>query len=139
MESTTNFNVTQSGYTIDAHLTVIGNDLLIEVTGGDHPHIGTVTMVTDENNIQTIRYPSHDGRYHKDDFISTRIAKKISGHISGTATITAGVHVNQISKQQIAAAAPMSDSLADQIVDWLAQHPISVSAPEYYKNNQQPR
>ena len=37
------FSVTQENYTMDLEIFVIGKDLFVTVTGGDTPHIGTVT------------------------------------------------------------------------------------------------
>lgn len=133
------FNVTKENYTMTAEVRTVGPDLTITVTGGDNPHVGTITAITDGTDFQTIQYPSHDGRLHKDNFISERIARQIQHHLTGSATVMAGVHVNHITKKQIAAAAPMSDNLAKQINDWLQQHPIEVKQPIYYGKNEQPQ
>jgi hypothetical protein len=137
--ATARFITTQKNYTITADLRQIGTDLLITVTGGDNPHIGVVTTLTKQTKIETVRYPSHDGRFHKDDFISRRIAQRIQAHLIGSATILAGVHVNQITQNQIAASAPMSDQLAGEICEWLAQHPVTSARPEYYSDHEQPK
>lgn len=133
------FKTTQAGYTMTAALTVIGFDLLIVVTGGSNPHIGDVTMVTANTDPQTVKYPSHDGRFHKDNFISDRMAKLLQPHLTGSCTITAGIHVNQITKAQIAAAAPMTTDLSQQIIAWLNAHPIQADQPEYYGNDENPK
>lgn len=39
----TTFEVTDYGYSIQAQVDYIGADLFIQLTGGSHPHIGTVT------------------------------------------------------------------------------------------------
>ncbi|WP_426097867.1 hypothetical protein, partial [Escherichia coli] len=41
MEKETIVEVTKLGFTIQAAVKVIGKDLLITLTGGDTPHIGT--------------------------------------------------------------------------------------------------
>lgn len=43
--------VTQSDVTLIATVTVIGRDLLITITGGDHPHIGDVLTLTKDQQI----------------------------------------------------------------------------------------
>lgn len=132
------FNVTQKGYTISADVTVIGKDLLIVVTGGSNPHIGDVTTLTKDTTIQTIKYPSHDGRFHKDNFVGERVAKVVQPALPGSCTITAGIHVNQITKAQIAASAPMGENLGRQVVDWLTAHPVEAPVPQYYGDDEQP-
>lgn len=133
------FHVTQAGYTISADLQIIGRDLLVVVTGGTNPHIGDVTTLTRETPLQTIKYPSHDGRFHKDDFVGERVARQLQPVLTGSATITAGIHVDHITKAQIAAAAPMGDTLGRQLADWLQAHPVSAPQPVYYGKNEQPK
>lgn len=133
------FSTTQAGYTMQASLQVIGFDLLIVVTGGSNPHIGDVTTVTATTAAQTVKFPSHDGRLHKDNFISERLAAMLKPHLVGSCTITAGIHVNQITKAQIAAAGPMTATLGQQIITWLTAHPLRAAQPQYYRDDQQPR
>lgn len=133
------FSVTQEDYTITADLTVIGKDLLIVVTGGSNPHIGDVTTLTKTTPLQTTKFPSHDGRFHKDNFVGERVAKVVQPVLPGSCTVTAGIHVNQITKAQIAASASMGENLGRQIVAWLRQHPVVAPTPEYYSNTEQPQ
>ncbi|WP_338209685.1 amino acid decarboxylase [Lactiplantibacillus paraxiangfangensis] len=133
------FKTEQAGYAMTAKLQRIGFDLLIVVTGGTNPHIGDVTMVTATTPAQTVKFPSHDGRFHKDNFISDRLAAQLQPYLAGSCTITAGIHVNQITKAQIAAAAPMTEALGQQIIDWLAAHPVKAAQPVYYQKNEQPK
>jgi len=133
------FTTAQAGYQMTATLQVIGSDLLIVVTGGTNPHVGDVTTLTADTEPQTVKFPSHNGRFHKDNFISERMAKAIRPHLVGSCTITAGIHVNQITKVQIAAAAPMTEALSRQIITWLQDHPIQAAQPEYYTDSEQPQ
>jgi len=133
------FTTAQAGYSMTAELQVIGQDLLIVVTGGTNPHIGDVTTVTANTTAQTVKFPSHDGRFHKDNFISERMAASLKPYLPGSCTITAGIHVNQITKTQIAAAAPMTLALSAQIIDWLRVNPIVAATPEYYGPDDAPK
>lgn len=133
------FSITQENYTMNAKIEVIGKDLFIEVTGGDTPHIGTVTTLTKNTEIQTIRYPSHDGRFHKDDVLAVRIGKIIQADLPGSCTITAGVHVNHISKKQIMVSGQMSQNLGEQIKGWLKQTNFDAPEPVYYSDEENPK
>lgn len=132
------FSVTQENYTMSAKIEVIGKDFFIEVTGGDTPHIGTVTTLTKNTEIQTIRYPSHDGRFHKDDVLAVRIGKIIQADLPGSCTITAGVHVNHISKKQITVSGQIAQNLGEQIKAWLKQTNFDVPEPVYYSDEENP-
>ena len=133
------FNVTQENYTITADVSVIGKDLFIKVTGGDTPHIGTVTTLTKTTELQTIRYPSHDGRFHKDDVLAVRIAKIIQADLPGSCTITAGVHVNHISKKQIMVSSQMAKNLGEQIQSWIRETNFDAPEPVYYSDSENPQ
>ncbi|MFH5811700.1 amino acid decarboxylase [Companilactobacillus sp. FL22-1] len=132
------FSVTRENYMIEAQVTIIGKDLFIAITGGDNPHIGTVTTLTKNTAMQTIRYPSHDGRLHKDDVLAIRIGKIIQNDLPGSCTITAGVHVNHISQKQIMVSALMAQNLGEQIKKWLRANDLSVPEPIYYRNFEKP-
>lgn len=132
------YSVTKENYTMIADVKIIGKDLFIAVTGGDNPHIGTVTTLTKGTEIKTIRYPSHDGRFHKDDVLAIRIGKIIQNYLPGSCTITAGVHVNHISKKQIMVSGQMAKSLGDQIKKWLQNANFNTPDPIYYSDSEKP-
>ena len=92
---------------------------MITLTGGDTPHIGTVTTFSRDTEMQTVRFPSHDGRFHKDDVLAEKIAVIIKTAVPGSCTITSGIHVDHISNAQINASFPMSEELGYKILDWL--------------------
>jgi len=133
------FSTTQENYTMTAKIEVIGKDLFIAVTGGDNPHIGTVTTMTKNTEMQTIRYPSHDGRFHKDDVLAIRIGKIIQSNLPGSCTITAGIHVNHISKKQIMVSSAMAQDLGEKINNWLKQADFKSAAPVYYSDKENPK
>lgn len=108
------FTIKKADYEITLKAEWIGNDLLLCLYGGDTPHIGTVTTFSGDTQIQ--RFPSHDGRFHKDDVLAKILLGRIQSIIPGNCVITAGVHVDHISKEQIEASFPMTEELADELV-----------------------
>jgi len=133
------FSITKENYTMTAKVEIIGKDLFITVTGGDTPHIGTVTTLTKNTAMQTVRFPSHDGRFHKDDVLAIQIGKIIQADLPGSCTITAGIHVNHISKQQILVSTSMAQALGEQIKKWLEQTDFEIAEPIYYSNDENPQ
>ncbi|MCD8176909.1 MAG: hypothetical protein LUE98_05580 [Tannerellaceae bacterium] len=93
------FSTSAEGYSIHAEIKSIGPDLLIMITGGDTPHIGTVTTISGEVEVKTILFPSYQGRFHKDHLVAEKIADSIKSYLPGNCVITAGVHVEQITKK----------------------------------------
>lgn len=125
------FKVNKAGYSIQAEITIIGKDLLIALTGGDTPHIGTITWLDKDASSDTTRFPSHHGRFHKDDVLSEVLLKQINPVLPGTCVITAGVHVNGITKEQINASFEMTEELGKDMAAWLATRDFSTDEPRY--------
>ena len=131
------FSIQQAGFTISIALQIIGQDVLATITGGDTPHIGTVTTYTMEEKKVT-RFPSHDGRFHKDDVLADIFVKAVAKTVPHYLVVTSGVHVDHISKAQIAASFPMVESLSREIVQWLETVNWGEEAV-YYKNGEKPQ
>lgn len=123
------FTNKRSGYEITLRAEWIGNDLLLNLYGGDTPHIGTVTTFSNDDT-QTRRFPSHDGRFHKDDVLASILLTVIQLRIPGNCVITAGVHVDHISQEQIAASFSMTEELAEELVLWIDEHRLA-KKPQY--------
>lgn len=115
------FQSSAAGYMIHADVTLIGKDLLISVTGGDAPHIGTITTISRDCVSETIRFHSHHGRFHKDNILSDIILEHIKTDLLGNCVITAGVHIDYITEEQIKASVWMAEQLAIDILAWLRQ------------------
>lgn len=122
----------KAGYTIEAAITVIGTDILCTVIGGDHPHIGTVTKTAANMENITYRFPSHDGRFHKDDALAEVILARIKSFLPRNCVIVAGIHVDYISKEQITAAIEMGNEIGQDIADWLQENNFKRNEPHYY-------
>ncbi|EPH98204.1 hypothetical protein D920_01763 [Enterococcus faecalis 13-SD-W-01] len=133
------FKVVKENYPMIAETTIIGNDVLITITGGDTPHIGTITAFSKDGGKKTTRFPSHHGRFHKDDVLADFLFAEIKEKLPGNCVITAGVHVNHISNAQIQASSAMAKSLGRQIADWFDTFTFEQAAPIYYTNQEKPK
>lgn len=128
------FKVDQAGFQMSAAVESIGQDLLVKLTGGDHPHIGTISTYHKDGAMEVLRFPSHSGRYHKDDVLAEVLFKEISDQLPGNLVITSGVHIDGITKEQIAASFKMAETLGKELCDELKNHPIKKSEPCYKQN-----
>lgn len=118
------FTATAAGFSIQAEAIRICSDLLITVTGGDVPHLGTVTTLSGEFPLQTLRFPSQKGRYHKDHILAEKIATVVRPYLPGNCVIVAGVHIDHITEQQIHAAEEIASLLGEQIAAWLVRDKV---------------
>ncbi|WP_237580423.1 amino acid decarboxylase [Candidatus Enterococcus leclercqii] len=148
------FMTTQAEYTMEAEVTIINEDLVVLLTGGDVPHVGTVTETLAEGvqvsisatnfesefyaskktatDYGTLRFPSHSGRFHKDDVLAESFLKALSLAPEKKAVVIAGVHVDGITKEQIAVSYQMAAALGTQAKNWLTTVAPETRAPRYY-------
>lgn len=80
-----------------------------------------------------VRFPSHSGRFHKDDVLADVLLEEIAELFPQNCVITSGVHVDGISKEQIVGAFEMTKKLASKIAIWLKHEKSPISHPKYQK------
>lgn len=131
INETQRFKVEDYNFTMQAKIHVIASDLLIEITGGSHPHIGTVTVFSKEETFDSIRFHSEGEHYHKDDYLSQYVMDEIKDIIPGKCVITAGVHIDQITEEQKKGSLEMAQKLGKDIRKWLLEQKFETEEPKY--------
>lgn len=139
MESKYNTKISRDGFEMQLQAELLGKDLTVYLTGGDHPHIGALTTIDKSGNTKDIAFPSHDGRLHKDGVLSRQVIQVIKENLPGVCVVSAGVHVDHISQKQLKATSPMTVELAVKLKKWLENNDISISEPKYYGQNEHPQ
>lgn len=84
----------------------MGEDLHISIFGGDKAHIGAVSILSPEGNIQTICFPGH-----RDDTVSIQWCRRLKARGVHAAVVEAGIHYDNLSKEGIAAVLDTCDEL----------------------------
>lgn len=115
-------NATIGKYLIYADILETGNDLVI-IIGGGESHIGavgisfpTVSINTGENTVTTsvITMPSH-----KEDIVAKNISEKISKALNRKVVVIAGIHFDNLSKDDIDKILEGCNELTDKIIQEL--------------------
>lgn len=104
----------------------IGEDVLLCVEGGSKPHIGCV--------VQAVPRPSLDGSRkmsatasvlnltgHKDEFLCRKLAEQICSRLGVTVVCTGGVHLDEISEEQIAQLLEICEQLGKSVAEKLCE------------------
>lgn len=126
------FQTTQAGYTIQGQVILENRDVIVHLTGGNVPHLGVIVSYDcKRDQTDEIRFYSHNHHDHKDFYLAERFVKGIKAHLPGSLCVTAGVHVDGITKAQIEAAFTMMDDLVHQIGQWLDNLPTNFAEPAY--------
>lgn len=118
------FTESLAGYSMQLTLSRQSQDVLLTLTGGDVPHFGVVTAVG-ADGLHTIALPSRPGHVHQEGMLTETVAKLLQPSLQGNAIITGGMHVNDISPEQMQAAFTMTKLLGQQARDWLKAHPVA--------------
>jgi len=107
-------------YKLSAEVKLIGSDLLVVITGGDKPHIGSVAVAMPRPSLQNRRVMSATSSVynvpgHKDQVIAQRISEVLSSKLNCTAVVMAGFHSDGISEKGIKKVIENAEKLAQKI------------------------
>lgn len=92
--------VGEAPYRVCARLLYIGEDVLVAVGGGTHPHVGavaTATMVTGQ-----VETTVHTLPHHRESVVAGRFAQRLSEKLGKSVVVTAGIHIDAATKEDIA-------------------------------------
>jgi hypothetical protein len=83
---------------IRLHLKAVsmGPDLCVIITGGDTPHLGAVTVVSEARQPVTEVFDEH-----KDDHVTKLAAGILAREFGGNFAVCCGIHLDQIEKREI--------------------------------------
>ena len=97
----------------------MGRDLNVSLSGGDLEHIGAVAL--------GLPRPKGDGATtsvlavlgHREDDLARSVANRLSARLGVAVCVACGIHVEGISRDELAAVLEMSTELADRLASQL--------------------
>lgn len=102
----------------------MGNDINMVLEGGDIPHIGAVALgiaVEMPHNINkktaTVSLLTVPG--HKEDDVVLRYAKRLVQELGVTSVVTCGIHIQNITFEEIKALMDVMDDLVTRVIEEL--------------------
>lgn len=109
---------------IEAQVIEAGEDLCIIITGGEKPHIGSVSISIPRPSLADPKLLSattstYNFLGHKDDAIGNMISKKIASTLNRKVVVTCGIHLDNISDNQISYVYQVSEMLLKELMDYL--------------------
>lgn len=127
------FRISKGRLTLLAQIQLIGQDVLIVLSGGNVPHIGTISHVGQQAPYQIYAFPSHSGRVHKDDVLAEKFIANIQGYCPGNLVVLSGFHQDAIDLEEIEQVIAMAGELSEQLQAYLEKHPIQSLQAQYQK------
>lgn len=89
-------------YTVNASASILGKDISVAVTGGTAPHIGAVSLAVYEPGRDSATVSTVTVHTHRDDAVAAYFAKAISREMKCTVAVSAGIHLDNASEEDIA-------------------------------------
>ena len=110
--------------TVEATVVRAGEDLCVVLTGGDRPHIGTVTLSVARPSLADSARTSATTSVlnltgHKDGEAAQYLSQRLAAALGATVVVTGGIHVDDIRPDEIKTVLHLVDRLTTALVDLL--------------------
>ena len=113
--------VSKGQLTIHAFIQQMGQDILVSIWGGTHPHIGAVAMAVPRPSLKDSKKVSATSSNftfvgHKEDLLVKKISEKIASQLKTNVIVTAGIHWDKLPPNKIATIEKLTEALTDLIL-----------------------
>ena len=89
----------------------VGLDWNIAIFGGDRPHIGAVALIGPGSPCSLLCMPKH-----REGGIAKDFASAVSNHVGSTVCATCGIHLDNITQDEIRSAEAIVKNLASELI-----------------------
>jgi len=101
-------------FPIMAKITVMDQGCVVIIIGGSRTHTGTVSMYKNKKQLGIIQR-----KEHKDQYISEKWAKELSGEMNEIVTVLCGIHYENATKEMIGEVLKCTDVMLEEIKGYL--------------------
>ena len=117
-------SLTAGRITVQATVVRAGADLCIVLTGGDRPHIGTVTLSVPRPSLADSARTSATTSVlnltgHKDGEAAQYLGQRLAAALGANVVVTGGIHVDDIRPEEIKTVLHLIDRLTDRLIELL--------------------
>jgi gallate decarboxylase subunit D len=108
-------------FTIEGQVHQIGPDILVSLWGGTRPHIGAVGIAVPRHSLKDPKQWSATSSNftflgHKEDTLVKKISERLATRLRKNVVVTAGLHWDSITPQEIKAIKNLTEKLSDRIL-----------------------
>lgn len=120
MIQTLEYAVGEGSYRIEARVVRCGRDVTITIGGGTHPHVGAVSVAISQPSLKDAARRSATASVmsvpgHKEDEIARSAALQLARALDATVVVSAGLHVDDATPEEIQTLVANFKDLIDQI------------------------
>lgn len=115
------FVVSNSVAMLTAVVTACGDDLAIVVTGGERPHIGSVSVAVPRLSLTgsgeiSATVSTFNVTGHLDNAIGDKFAKALAARFNCVCSVSCGVHIDGLDQAGIQSVLDLSNELLDRVI-----------------------
>ncbi len=113
--------VSKRQFKIHSSVQEVGQDILVSIWGGTRPHIGAVGIAIPRQSLKNQKKWSATSSVftfvgHKEDTLVKVISEKLAARLRKNVVVTAGLHWDGISSNEIKTIQNLTQKLSDRIV-----------------------
>lgn len=111
-------------YKIEAKALLVGEDIIVSIWGGTRPHVGAVAMAVPRPSLRDPHITSSTSSVltrvgHREDDIVKRVSETLSSELDRVAVVSAGIHWDDLTDDEIDTIRSLCDELARRLVERL--------------------
>ena len=116
------FKISEGGYGLEAHVQIIGPDILVSIWGGTAPHIGAVSLAQPRPSLKDPENTSATASVlcvvgHKEDDLAKNASEFMSARLNTRVVVTAGIHWDNLLEEGIQTVVRNADRLVRQMTE----------------------
>jgi len=116
------WSVKKDRFLLKASGYLIGQDLLIAIWGGTHPHIGAVGLAVPRPSLRNKRKTSASSSVltllgHKEDVTVKLVSEALASALKKNVVVTAGIHWDNLKTEEIEVIVKMTERLTEMIIE----------------------
>jgi len=101
-----------------------GADLVVNIKGGDRPHVGAISVAIPRPSLENPRRTSASSSVitltgHKDDEVARPLSEKIARELNRVVVVAAGIHVDDVKLSDIKTLLSNSNKCAEELISRL--------------------
>lgn len=109
-------------FLLRAIVVLVGNDLLVSIWGGTHPHIGAVALALPRPSLKDKKKTSATSSVltvlgHKEDQTVKAVSETLSAVFKKNTVVTAGIHWDSLKPEEISRIVSLTQKLTQKIID----------------------
>lgn len=115
------------GREVTLTLSRVGKDLVLLCSGGDEPHIGSVSLAAPppgSEKLPHVSVSSVSAPGHRDDDISAMLARKFCKAVGVVVSVSCGIHFDSFSPEMIPGVRQGVEEMGGELLERLAGDPI---------------